>query len=283
MLSVLIVDDEAPARLRLRRLVEKQDELVLVGECRSGEEAVRAIRAERPDLVFLDIQMRRLDGFAVLRQLGLPPEDSPVCIFVTAYDQYAVQAFEENAVDYLLKPFSDERFALSVDRARRQIHQREVLTYTDRLRAVLHESDELPRTPALAPTSAAEVTDVNDTDAGDADADGMLMPAGRIVLKTGSRLVFVDPGQVDWVEAEGVYVRLHVGGKSHLIRESLTNVEERLNGQHFLRIHRSTIVNVDRIKEVVPHFNGGAIVRLQDGTQLKLSRSYRSRIAATFG
>lgn len=263
-IRVLIVDDEELARLRLRKLIEKESDLQLVGECTNGEDAIQRIQVDKPHLVFLDVQMPRLDGFDVIARL----EDQvslPIVIFVTAYDEYAVRAFDASALDYLLKPFADKRFKVALQKARQRLRDHQIGEYADRLLRLLqdykHAHEQLAeREPEEAPTYS-----------------------GRLVLKTDGRLIFLDAETVDWIEAEGVYVRLHIGSKTHLLRESLSNVESRLDPRVFMRIHRSTIVNIHRIKEIIPHFNGGAIVALQDGTQLKLSRSYRDRVSATLG
>jgi two-component system LytT family response regulator len=269
-MRVLIVDDEELARLRLRRLLERETDVTVVGECGRGDEAIDFIRAQAPDVVFLDIQMKDIDGFGVVDELEA--RAAPFFIFVTAYDRYAVRAFDSNALDYLLKPFSDERLRRALERARARLLQHQISTVSDRLLSLLQTYR-----PAGATTAFAAA----DEPAGREEPE--MRPLDRLVLKTGGRLLFMDVDRVDWIEAEGVYVRLHTGTRSHLLRESLTNVEKRLDPARFIRIHRSTIVNADRIREIVPHFNGGAIVVLQDGTRLKLSRGYRERVTATLG
>ena len=262
-IRVLIVDDEDPARLRLRKLLKKEADVELLGECSDGGEAVAFIREHSPDLVFLDIQMKEMDGFGVLEELGHTPET--LFVFVTAYNQYAVDAFETYALDYLLKPFSDKRLRQALERARERLRLNHISAYSDRLISLLETYQENEKKlETIRPASEPAYS-------------------GRLVLKTGNRLIFVDPDQVDWIEAEGVYVRLHTGEKAYLLRESLSNVEERLDPGQFMRIHRSTIVNVGRIREIVPHFNGGSIVMLRDGTRLKLSRTYRDRVHTTLG
>lgn len=256
-LRVLIVDDEEPARLRLRRLLEAEPDVAVVGECGSSPEAVAAVRELGPDLLFLDIRIPPDSGFAVLERLG--PAVPAAVVFVTAYDEYAVRAFEAEALDYLLKPFSDARLRAAVARVRRRLREHAVAQQRDRLLTLLQDPHAFG--PDRAPAGGLE----------------------RLVVKSGSQLLFLDPHEVDWVEAEGVYVRLHAGGKVHLLRESLTHVEQRLDPRRFLRIHRSTILNVDRVVKIVPHFNGGAIVHLRDGTRLKMSRGYRDRVSATLG
>ena len=253
-IRALVVDDEAPAQLRLRRLIDREPDIDLVGACCCGTEAIATTRAERPDLLFLDIRIPPDDGFAVLDALG--DDAPPAVVFVTASDEHAVRAFEANALDYLHKPFSAERFQTALERVRLRLREHEAGRHRDRLLSLL------------------------DDHAGDRGRVGY---RDRIVIKTGSQLVFLDPEDVDWIEAEGVYVRLQVGEKSYLLRDSLRNVEQRLDPRRFLRIHRSTVLNLDRVKKIVPHFNGGALVILRDGRQLKMSRSYRDRVTATLG
>jgi two-component system LytT family response regulator len=267
-LRTLIVDDEELARLRLAKLLGKRDDVEVIGECASGADAISFIEQYDPQLVFLDIQMGDLSGFDVVD--ACRDETEAVFVFVTAFDRYALRAFDANALDYLLKPFSDERFGLALQRAKERIHEHTFKEYSDRLLSLLQDYKQVAG--EAEPQSEAAPTQVATQAATE-----------RLVLKTGGRLIFVDADQVDWIEAEGVYVRLHAGTKSHLLRESLTNVENRLDSRQFIRIHRSTIVNVDRIKEITPHFNGGALVILRDGTQLKLSRSYRDKVSATLG
>ncbi len=262
-IRTLIVDDEELARLRIRKLLQQEVGFEIVGECDDGDEALNAIRELQPQLVFLDIQMQRVGGFELLARLD--EAAPPAFVFVTAYDRYAVQAFEANAFDYLLKPYSDERFYEALQRARERIVASRLRSYGDRLMNLLQEY----RNPPEPPAAHEPVSEPG-------------FPA-RLVLKTGNRLIFLDEGDVDWVEAEGVYVRVHAGQKSHLLRESLSNVEQRLSPRRFVRIHRSTLVNVARIKEIVPHLNGGSVVVLHDGKRLKMSRSYRDRVNATLG
>ncbi len=260
-IKTLIVDDEQLARRRLKKLMAQETDLDLIGECAGGAEAVAVIRKAIPQLVFLDIQMKEVNGFDVIERLADTPP--PAIIFVTAYDRYAVDAFDANAIDYLLKPFSDDRFKRAVERARRRIREDKIQDYSDRLLSLLQsykQTSDVPQTEADTPPTYTR----------------------RLVLKISGRLFFVETEQIDWIEAEGVYVRLHLGAKSHLLRESLSNLERRLDPKRFMRIHRSTIINTERIKEIMPHFHGGAIAVLHDGTRLKISRSYRDRISTVF-
>lgn len=248
-IQTLIVDDETIARERVRRFLSAEDDVEILGECRNGREAVAAIKKLAPDLVFLDIQMPQMSGFEVLAALGR--EQLPAVVFVTAYDQYALQAFEVHALDYLLKPFHQERFQQSLEHVRKQL-QRGGGGRSDQLdQRLLSLLEDLKQ--------GAKQTD-------------------RLVVKTTGRVYFLKTDDVDWIEACGNYVNLHVGGETHLLRETLSHLESRLDPQKFLRIHRSRLVNLDRIKELTPLFNGDHTVTLQDGTALTLSRTYRDRL-----
>jgi len=249
-IRTIIVDDEPLARDRLRSLMSWQPDVEVVAECTNGVDAVSAICTEKPDLVFLDIQMPEMDGFAVLESIG--EADMPVIVFVTAYDSYAIRAFEVHAMDYLLKPFDRGRFEVSLERARSRIRQGQVGDLSRQLMSLLD---------AARPSRPRVNRDVE-----------------RLVLKSGGRVYFLRVEEIDWVEAAGNYVRLHAGRESHLMRESLSSLEERLDPNRFIRIHRSTIINIERVKELRPLFHGDYEVILQDGTQVTLSRSYRDRL-----
>lgn len=252
----IVVDDEKPARRRLRELLERQPEIVVAAECANGEEAVRRIRAIEPDLLFLDIQMPGLDGFGVVGEIGAAR--MPATMFVTAYDQYALEAFEVCALDYLLKPFSDERFErrlariLSIVRAgRRDDVNHRILSLLEQVR------------PARPERSAP--------------------PLDCLIVKTGGRMRYLRVEEIDWIEAAGVYVQVHASGKTWLHRISLSELESRLDPRRFLRIHRSTMVNRQRVRELYPHSHGDFLVLLDDGTELRLSRGYRQKVEATLG
>jgi two-component system, LytTR family, response regulator len=250
-IRAVIVDDEPLARRRIRGLLVEAGDVDVVAECANGREAIQAIEASPPDLLFLDIQMPELDGFDVLRAIGVG--HVPVVIFVTAYDQFALRAFEAHALDYLLKPFDDERFEAALQRARERIRQQQGGDLDRRLRALLQEVR------------------------GDR---GYLR---RLVVPTGPRSVFVRTEEIDWIEAERNYIRLHVGGRTHLLRENLSRIESALDPAAFCRIHRSTIVNVDRIQSVESLFGGEYQVVLHDGTKLTSGRSYRRNLHALMG
>ena len=251
MIRTLIVYDEPPSRRRVRDLLAEDPEFVLVGECGDGVEAVALLRDRPCDLVFLDVQMPGLDGLEVARRLA--EGRGPAVIFVTAFDCYALPAFEVHAVDYLLKPFDRDRF-------------RKALAWAKA--AVRRDRGEAPA--ALPPAALAELR-----------ADRK--PLERVTIKTSGRIYFLNTSDIEWVEAAGNYLRLHVGGKTHLLRETMNNLEARLDPDRFWRIHRSTIVNVDRIRELQPLFHGDYVVVLRDGTELTLSRTYRRSLPGLFG
>jgi two-component system LytT family response regulator len=250
-IKTLIVDDETLARRRIRRLLAAESDVEVIGECGDPQEAVSFIQQRCPDLVFLDIQMPGVDGFGVLESLS--PQNSPAVIFVTAFDQYALRAFEVNALDYLLKPFDRARFRKALDRARVQIRQQSASPIDPRLSTLLQNLENRPR------------------------------QSDRVVIKSAGRIMFLRTDEIDWIEAADNYVRLHVGQDSHLLRETLGSIEGRLDPNRFMRIHRSTVVNVDRMKELQPWFHGDYVVILQDGTRLNLSRTYRDRVIDLLG
>jgi two-component system LytT family response regulator len=259
-IRTVVVDDEPLARRRLARLLEADETVDVVAVCANGPDAVRTVREARPDLLFLDVQMPEMDGFGVLQALG--GDGLPQVVFVTAYDQYAIQAFEVHALDYLLKPYTPARLSAAVRRAARQIAAPRA-TPADRLTELLEhlerERRELgARLGGGAPAQPAHTT--------------------RMLVKNGERMFFVPVEKIDWLEAEGNYVRLHCGREAHLVRATLTGMEEQLDPHRFTRIHRSTIVNLDRVKEVRPWFAGDYLVKLHDGAELRLSRRYRDRL-----
>jgi two-component system, LytTR family, response regulator len=245
-IRALIVDDEKPARRRLAELLRREPDIEVTGEARDGREAVALIQAQLPDLMFLDIQMPDLDGFAVLAVLE--PEQVPVTVFVTAYDRYAIQAFEARAIDYLLKPYSDQRFEAALRRAHQFIRSRGAGEAHARLGALLD-------------------------DRAAASPEGGYLE--RLVLKTAGRVTFLGVEDVDWIEASGVYVNLHVGSRSHLYRSSLAHLLQRLDPKRFVRVHRSLAVNTDRIRELQPRSHGDYTVVLKSGLELVMSRGFR--------
>ena len=240
-IRALIVDDEPLARRTIRNLLAEDPEVEVLGECGGGAEAVESILARPPDLLFLDIQMPGMDGFDVLSQIEL--ERISAVIFVTAYDAYALKAFEVHALDYVLKPFSAERFKSALMHARQHLSTRR--------------------------------------------ASGTREPAGerrdRLVIKSSGRIYFVRVQEIDWCEAAGNYVRLHVGTQTHLVRGTMGYIESQLDSAQFVRVHRSTIVNVDRIQELRSSFNGEYVILLHDKTRLTLSRGYRDGLQTKLG
>ncbi|HLH57131.1 MAG TPA: LytTR family DNA-binding domain-containing protein [Verrucomicrobiae bacterium] len=251
-IRALIVDDETPARARIRQLLKLEPDFVVIGECSNGGQAVEAICKQRPDLVFLDVQMPRLSGLEVCRQVVAAGAELPVTIFVTAFDSYALNAFEVHAVDYLLKPFDQERFGGALAHARKQLSRSQQVDIQSRLAAALED---------LTP--------------------GAVKP-GRLVFKENGRIIFVRPESIDWIEADGNYVRIHTQDGSHYIRETLAALESQLSPGNFLRISRSNIVNLDRIKELQPLFYGDYTVILHNGCKLSMSRSYKDRLESIF-
>ncbi len=240
----LLIDDEVLARQRLRALLEDEPRIAVVGEAAGGRAAVERIRELSPDLVFLDVQMPGLDGFEVLR--ALDPGRLPFVIFVTAHDEHAIRGFEVNAVDYLLKPVTEERFRAAVDRVLERLQQ----PRTDMEARLLDALERLQR---------AE-------------------PPDRIPVHTGNGVVFVRTDELDWAEVAGDYVKLHTGATTHLLRETMTDLERRLPPAQFVRIHRSTLVNLSRVAQVQPWSKGDFLLILHDGTRLVSGRTYRERI-----
>ena len=265
MMRVLIVDDEPLGRDVVRHMLQCHRDVLVVGEAANGVKALEEIRAKQPDLVFLDIKMPKLGGLDMLK--ALPAEFSPVVVFTTAYNEYAVQAFERHALDYLLKPLEQERFNGALERVRQYRRNHQDADFGRRLRQLIASG---------APAVLAENTSTSTP-----------LPTGRplvrLVVKDAGRVSFVPVDSVDWLEAAGNYVELHVGSKTHLIYETLAEMERGLDRNRFLRIHRSTIVSIDRIKELQPYANGEYVVILRDGTRLKLSRTFRERANEVLG
>jgi two-component system LytT family response regulator len=264
-IRVLLSDDEALARERLRGLLEAEPDLEVVAECGDGKSAISLIKREKPDLVFLDIQMPEVDGFGVLSALrdeqGSVPGNGgatngagmPLTIFVTAYDRYAMKAFEVHALDYLLKPVVKERLSEALDHARKQLEHPSEAMFQRRVLNLLAELDSRQTAPQ------------------------------RIVIKADGEIVCLKPGEIDWAESAGNYVCLHVGQATHILRETITSLETRLGHHQFLRVHRSTLVNVDRIKTLRPSLYGDYSILLRDGTKLTLSRGFRENVLRRLG
>jgi len=249
-IRVLLSDDEALARERLRRLMEDESDLEIVAECADGKSAITTIKREKPDLVFLDVQMPEVDGFGVVAALK---EEMPLTIFVTAYDRYAMKAFEVHALDYLLKPVTQERLSEALDHARKQLQHPSEAMFQRRVLDMLNELDSRQHAPQ------------------------------RIVIKADGEIVCLKPNEIDWAESAGNYVCLHVGAATHILRETITSLESRLGARQFMRVHRSTLVNVDRIKTLRPSLYGDYAILLRDGTKLTLSRGFRESVLKRLG
>jgi two-component system LytT family response regulator len=261
----LIVDDERMARKRLRTLLAADADVDVVGECSNGRDAVNVIREREPDLVFLDVQMSELDGFAVVHAIGV--QRMPVTVFVTAFDQYALKAFDAHALDYLTKPFDRERFQASLGRAKDQVRLREMA------RTQVEDA---------APGSSSSDAELRDRLMSLLESlERRQQFAERLMVKSAGRVVFLRVDDIDWIEAAGSYVRLHVGRDGHLLHEGITSVASRLDPSRFARVHRSTIVNLDRVRELQSWFHGDAIAILRDGTRIQVSRTYRDAITTT--
>lgn len=245
-IRTVIVDDEPLARRGIRAQLKEEKDIEIISECRNGTEAVEAIETQSPDLVFLDVQMPELDGFGVLDAVGV--EKMPAVVFVTAYDRYALKAFEVHALDYLLKPIDDERFARAIQRVRKQIERQSIDDLSRRLQGLLDDMQ----------TARKHVE--------------------RLVIKSAGHIFFLSVGEIDWIEAADNYVRVHVGRESHLLRETMNNLEKKLDPDQFLRVHRSRMVNIGKIKELQPLFRGEYDITLRDGTRLETGRGYRERI-----
>jgi len=245
-IRTIIVDDEPLAREGLRRLLAVDSDIEILCECGDGVQAVKDIDAHKPDLVFLDVQMPEIDGFAVLE--ALDPRRMPAVIFVTAYDRYALDAFKIHATDYILKPVDKDRFRTALDRAKADIRLRSAQAVNDRLLNIL---DHIRTREKIY---------------------------GRIVVKSAGRIFFLKIDEIDWIEAAGDYVYIHTRKEKHLLRETMASLEARLDPEKFIRIHRSIIVNIDCIKELEPMFHGDYAVRLYNGSCLTSGRTYRDRL-----
>lgn len=238
----------ALARRRVSRHLKTDSEIEIIGECANGHEAIANIEMLAPDLVFLDVQMPELDGFEVVEAIGV--ERMPAVIFVTAFEEHALRAFEFHVIDYLLKPFEPERLRKAVERAKNRIAYEGVRELNERLNALLKDVRAEPKY------------------------------LKRMAIKSSGRTIFLLTEEIDWIESAGNYLQLHAGNNAHLIRERMNQLETKLDSEKFVRIHRSTIVNIERIKEMQPLFNGDQVVVLRDGTQLTMSRTYRDKLFA---
>jgi two-component system, LytTR family, response regulator len=249
----IVIDDEPLARRGIISRLLPYAQFEVVGEYGNGEDALLAISEHRPDLIFLDVQMPEMDGFEMLE--NLPADERPAVIFLTAFDQYALRAFDVHATDYLLKPIDDVRFTEAIDRVQRMLQMEKDTTLSDRLESLLS----------------------------DLHAKRSSSNAQRFAIRNGRRIFFITANEVEWIEAQGDYAALHVNGKTHLLREPLHVLERRLDPSVFIRIHRSTIVRLDRISEMQALANRDCLLRLKDGTTLRVSRSYSDRLQEALG
>jgi two-component system LytT family response regulator len=245
-LSCLIIDDEPLARALLADMLDDHDDIEIVGECESGRAALDHIRADPPDLIFLDVQMPGLDGFELLRALRGGP--IPEVIFVTAFDQYALKAFEVHALDYLLKPFDEDRLAAALDRARQHLRRPDRALDAERIVALIEQLRTQDR------------------------------HISRLVIREGERSFLQNVDEIDWLEADGKFVKVHVGDRYYTIRESLKRLQGLLDPERFLRISRSAIINLDRVRDITPWFHGDVMVRMRSGAEVPTTRSYRDQL-----
>jgi len=250
-IRVVIADDELLARKFIRRMLKQDPEVEIIGECSNGAEAVAAIRKEKPDLVFLDVQMPEMDGFAVLDAVRL--DHLPEIVFTTAYESYAIRAFELHALDYLLKPFDQVRFKAALKYAKERFHSQ-------------HEEDKRLQVGTLLESIRLQQEYLD-----------------RIIIRADGRITFLHTREIDWIEADDKYVHLHTGKGAKMVRQTLAAIEGELDPKKFLRVHRSAMVNVDRIKELQPLFNGEHSLILDDGTRLTLTRKYRDKLFELLG
>ena len=250
-IRALIADDEALARKFIRRMLKDNHDVEIVGECSNGKDAIAMIRKQNPDVVFLDVQMPEMDGFAVLESIGV--DQLPEIIFTTAYEQYAIRAFELHALDYLLKPFDQARFKDAIQHAKERFRSQRQKDGRLQMSALLESIKNKPQY------------------------------LERLVIKTGGRITFLSTDEINWIEADDKYVHLHTGKVSPMVRQTLNAMEAQLDPRKFSRIHRSAIVNVERIKELQPLFSGEHSILLEDGAKLTLSRSYKDKLFELLG
>jgi two-component system, LytTR family, response regulator len=251
-IAVLVADDELPARQRLMDLLRRDDQVASVSEASDGQTAVEMIQRQNPDLLFLDVQMPELDGLAVIDAIGAA--QMPLTVFVTAYDQHAIRAFDANALDYLLKPFSDERFEATMARAKARLDERSMKEFGRRVMKMVSA------TPA-APERRLD----------------------RLVVKAGGTTRFIRVIDFDWIEAAGVYVTLHVGGKELLYRAALNDLAEKLDPRRFVRVHRSALINIESVLQLEPISHGEFEAVLKNGSRTRVSRTYRSQLEKRLG
>jgi len=251
-IHVLVADDELPARQRLIDLLRRDEQVASVSEAADGETAVEMIQRERPGLLFLDVQMPELDGLGVIDAIGAA--EMPLTVFVTAYDQHAIRAFESNALDYLLKPFSDERFEATMTRVKARLDERSMKEFGQRVMKMV----------SAAPSAPEKRLD-------------------RLVVKAGGTTRFIRVIDIDWIEAAGVYVTLHVGGKELLYRAALNDLAEKLDPRRFVRVHRSALINIESVVQLEPISHGEFEAVLKNGSRTRVSRTYRGQLEKRLG
>ena len=261
MIRTLVVDDEQLARECMALLLHQDPHISVVGQCSSGHDALNFLQHTQVDILFIDIQMPCMSGFEVLTHVA--PERMPVVIFVTAYDEYAMRAFKVHALDYLLKPYTDKEFFEALHRAKKFTALKSLEPLTQQLTALLQDHAAMQQRTKEAPHAKPESSTEY---------------ISRIAISTRGRIIPVNVNEIDWIEAADYYVHLHQGTKSHILRETLLNLEAKLDPKKFVRIHRSMIVRIDAIKELRPFFGGSMLVILHNGAELKLGRSYKQKI-----
>lgn len=259
-IRTLIIDDEELARRTIRILLKEDKEIEIIGECSNGTNAIDSIKKLKPDLIFLDVQMPDMSGFEVLQSLK---DTFPLIVFVTAYDQYAVDAFKVHAVDYLLKPFKDVQFEETLGHAKQCFKQNKLSAVNEQLGSLLNDIRSIGLDQSLS---------------GTASSGGYL---SRLGVKSVGKTYFIDTNEIDWLESDGNYVTAHIGSKNHVVRNAINQLEQKLDPDTFVRIHRSTIVNINRISELQTFTQIDYIVKLKDGTVLRVSRSYLDRLKKT--
>lgn len=261
-ITTLIVDDESLARRGLNIRLQEFDDIEVIGQCANGREALKIIAQERPDLVFLDIQMPGVDGFEVVK--SMQGDDMPIVIFVTAFDQYAVDAFKVHAVDYILKPVEIERLEMAVEKVRRKLEEKNAVSEKAKLLSIIGDITGKPAAE-LATSNIDEMAKKTDY-------------PEKISIKDGSNVNIVKVQDIDWVDAAGDYMCVHVGDNIYIMRSTMKQLEKQLNPELFQRVHRSTIVNLDRVKQVCSHINGEYNLILECGSRLKMSRSFKDKV-----
>lgn len=263
MLKTLIVDDESLARRGLLHRLKNIADIEIVGEAKNGREAITQIKALRPDLVFLDIQMPGIGGFEVVQALDI--NTMPIILFLTAYDEYAVQAFEVNALDYILKPIDEERLHQVLDKVRKQLDQKHALVHKQQLLKLVSE---------MSGKSFSSFADIEDNE------DGKLLAkeSSRLAIRDGGHTTWVEQKDIEWIDAAGDYMCVHVDGVTHIMRKTMKELESELDDAILHRIHRSTIVNIKFVKEMESHINGEYFLTLDSGQRVKLSRTYKNKL-----